>query len=41
LSDPRRLTVIEAADHNDWVERVNDAWWRRAVAFLLMEPAAP
>lgn len=35
LNDPKQLMVIEAADHNDWVERVDAAWWRKATAFLL------
>lgn len=37
LSDPRRLTVLKAAEHNDWVARVDDTWWREAVTFLLGE----
>jgi pimeloyl-ACP methyl ester carboxylesterase len=35
LADPKRLTVVKGAEHNDWVGRVDDAWWREAVAFLL------
>jgi len=35
LSAPKRLVVIEGAGHNDWVERVDDGWWRAATAFLL------
>lgn len=35
LSAPRRLTVIEGAEHNDWIGRVDEAWWREAIAFLL------
>ena len=35
LADPKRLTVLKAADHNDWVARVDDTWWREAVTFLL------
>lgn len=35
LSEPRRLWVIPAADHNDWMEHVDEAWWRSVVGFLL------
>lgn len=35
LTGPRQLDVIPAAGHNDWVLRVDGAWWRRAVSFLL------
>ena len=41
LLDPRRLAVVEAADHNDWVEHVDDAWWRKATSFLLGESGSP
>jgi len=35
LEGPKRLVLIEAADHNDWAERVDAGWWRTAVAFSL------
>ena len=35
LSDPKRFVVVEGAGHNDWVERLEDGWWREAVSFLL------
>jgi fermentation-respiration switch protein FrsA (DUF1100 family) len=35
LAGPKRLVVIEAADHNDWPARVDAGWWRAAVAFAL------
>ena len=35
LTGPKRLTVIPAAGHNDWLDRVDDAWWAEAIAFLL------
>lgn len=35
LSGTKRLVVMPGADHNDWPERVDAAWWRDAVAFLL------
>ncbi len=35
LGEPRRLTIIEGAGHNDWVGHVDAAWWRDAIAFLL------
>jgi len=42
LAGPKRLMVIEAADHNDWTDRVDAGWWRAAVAFALGgEASAP
>ena len=42
LAGPKRLVVIEAADHNDWTDRVDASWWRAAVAFALgVEASAP
>ncbi len=35
LAEPRRLSVIEGAGHNDWFDRLDDAWWEAAIAFLL------
>ena len=35
LGEPRRLAVIESAGHNDWLQRVDDRWWREATRFLL------
>jgi hypothetical protein len=35
LAGPKRLVVIEAADHNDWPARVDAGWWRAAVGFAL------
>lgn len=32
---PKRLSVIPGADHNDWPNRIDAAWWSGAVAFLL------
>jgi pimeloyl-ACP methyl ester carboxylesterase len=37
LATPRRLEVIRAADHNDWIRYVDDAWWRSALGFLLVD----
>ena len=37
LADPKRLTVLKAAEHNDWIARVDDAWWRETTSFLLGE----
>ncbi len=37
LTGPKRLTVLAGAEHNDWPYRVDDAWWRDAIAFLLDE----
>ena len=35
LAEPRRLAVIPGAGHNDWPARVDDAFWRDAIDFLL------
>lgn len=38
LPQPGRLVVIPGADHNDWPDRIDAAWWRGAVDFLLPGP---
>ena len=38
LAGPKRLTVVRAAEHNDWADRVDDTWWTEATTFLLGEP---
>lgn len=38
LPGPKQLRVIEASGHNDWPGRVDAAWWRSAVDFLLAAP---
>lgn len=35
LSAPKRLKVVSGAEHNDWIERVDENWWREAIQFLL------
>ncbi|CAB3787856.1 hypothetical protein LMG28614_02593 [Paraburkholderia ultramafica] len=35
LAEPRRLMVVNAAEHNDWIGRVDETWWREAIGFLL------
>jgi len=35
LPGRKQLLVIAGADHNDWVDRVDDAWWRQVVEKLL------
>ncbi len=35
LAEPRRLEVIQGADHNDWFDRLDDSRWRQAIDFLL------
>ena len=39
LGGPKRLVVIEAADHNDWPAQVDASWWRAATAFALGWPS--
>ncbi|MBK9521635.1 MAG: alpha/beta hydrolase [Rhodocyclaceae bacterium] len=31
----RRLVTIKHAEHNDWADQVDAAWWHNALAFLL------
>jgi hypothetical protein len=35
LPQPKRLALIEGADHNDWFDRLDENWWRQAIDFLL------
>jgi uncharacterized protein len=35
LAEPRQLVVVKAAEHNDWIERVDETWWGQAIGFLL------
>lgn len=35
LPEPKRLWIIRAADHNDWMGRVDAAWWQSVIAFLM------
>ena len=35
LPEPKRLAVIEGAGHNDWIGRIDAAWWLDATRFLL------
>ena len=39
LAAPKQLAVVKHAEHNDWVNRVDDVWWREAISFLLGESA--
>jgi len=41
LPDPKRLLVVPSAGHNDWLERVDAAWWQQTVDFLLAPQAKP
>lgn len=35
LATPKQLKVIKGAGHNDWLDHVDEAWWREAINFLL------
>lgn len=35
LAAPKRLWLVPAADHNDWLARVDAAWWQEVGGFLL------
>jgi len=37
LPEPKRLWIVPAADHNDWLGRVDAAWWRSLIGFLFDE----
>lgn len=41
LGQPKRLSIIAGADHNDWFLRVGDGWWRVAIDFLLASEDGP
>ena len=38
LTAPKRLAVIDNAEHNDWIDLIDEAWWRKAADFLLGSP---
>lgn len=35
LPEPKRLWVVPAADHNDWMDRTDAAWWQSVIGFLI------
>ncbi len=35
LSEPKQLLIVPAADHNDWMDRVDTAWWASLIDFLI------
>jgi pimeloyl-ACP methyl ester carboxylesterase len=35
LPGPKQLIVVIAAEHNDWISHVDDAWWQEAINILL------
>ncbi len=37
LAEPKRLWIVPAADHNDWLGHVDGNWWQEVIAFLLPE----
>ena len=37
LTSPKRLAVIPAAEHNDWIDHVVAARWHEMIDFLLGE----
>ncbi len=41
LGERKRLWVLSGAGHNNWIARVDAAWWRQVVDFLLAAPAGP
>ena len=41
LPAPKRLWAVPAAEHNDWIGRVDARWWNAVLDFLLAEPTPP
>lgn len=41
LPGRKRLEEIRSAGHNDWMGHVDEAWWRKALSFLLDGAAPP
>ena len=35
ISTPKQLKVIKRAEHNDWIDHIDEAWWREAIDFLI------
>jgi len=35
LGSPKQLRTLRGAEHNDWIDRVDAAWWHEVVGFLL------
>ena len=35
LSAPKQLKLMGGAGHNDWVQAIDEAWWREVTEFLL------
>lgn len=40
LHAPKQLRTLRGAEHNDWIDRVDAAWWREVVGFLLAAKAS-
>lgn len=38
LADPKQMIVVKSAEHNDWIGRVDDTWWRDAMGLLIAPP---
>lgn len=38
LAAPKRLALIQGADHNDWINFTGEGWWSDALDFLLGKP---
>jgi hypothetical protein len=35
LSAPKRLKLMGGVGHNDWIQAIDEAWWREVIGFLL------
>ncbi len=35
LNSPKQPKIVAAAEHNDWIGRVDNSWWQQAIGFLL------
>lgn len=38
LAGPKQLRTVQAAEHNDWIDRVDHTWWQETIGFLLAPP---
>ncbi|HSG23373.1 MAG TPA: alpha/beta hydrolase, partial [Azonexus sp.] len=34
LPEPKRLWIVPAADHNDWLGQIDTAWWQSVISFM-------
>ena len=37
VAEPKRIWTVPAADHNDWMGRVDPTWWESVIGFLIAQ----